>query len=354
MIGSIHFQARHRHDLDLDTLAAGYERALLAIAAVPVTWKLADSSDGSRHGGSGGYRALHAYMAGHQDVFDHLLNYDCTDHRYLTIDGIGMVYRKSESDLQHWFIDSCDATFRPVTAAFLHQQVALCRAALAVPGLEHATVSRGQAHQIHFPLRPPLAGANFAVVTTVDAVDAAYTDPAVFWRAWDTVEPHGHLRLCTRALDLPDPADDVAWLGRTFEASMALARAARPGLTQYDVPRPRPELAPFWTPGPRPDAAGQPVLALVGYDPADHLVEYAGFVPDPEPGFPMPHLLVRDILTLRALQRRKALPDGRPVASVRVVFPSEAMARPERRPIRDCGARLFFLGPAGDLVEITD
>ncbi|MEZ4401268.1 MAG: hypothetical protein R3B06_14675 [Kofleriaceae bacterium] len=265
-----------------------------------------------------------------------------------------MTHRRTDPKRQHWFITSYDEIFRPVTAAFLHQQVALCRAALAVPGLEHATVSRGRTGEIHFPLRPPLAGANFAVVTTVDAVDAAYTDPAVFWRAWDTVEPHGHLRLCTRALDLPDPADDVAWLGRTFEASMALARAARPGLTQYDVPRPRPELAPFWTPGPRPDAAGQPVLALVGYDPADHLVEYAGFVPDPEPGFPMPHLLVRDILTLRALQRRKALPDGRPVASVRVVFPSEAMARPERRPIRDCGARLFFLGPAGDLVEITD
>ena len=248
-----------------------------------------------------------------------------------------------------------DPDVRPPTTDWLHRVVAMCRAALAVPELRGANVSRDFQDHILFPLKPPIASAYHAVITTDADVDAAYLDPTPFWHAWDTIERVGDLRFCTRALDLHDPADDGPWLGRTFFDSMAMARAARPGLTKYDIRRPGPELAPFWEPGPfRDDKAGTPVLTPVGYDATTRTAEYTGFLPDPEPGGPEPHLLVRDIMSIRHMARLKKTSDGRPVDTIRIVFPTEAMARPERRPLLDCGARVYFLGSAGDLIEITD
>jgi hypothetical protein len=40
---------------------------------------------------------------------------------------------------------------------------------------------------------------------------------------------------------------------------------------------------------------------------------------------------------------------------VRIVFPDEAMARRERRPLLDAGARVFYTDPStGGLVEVAD
>ena len=46
---------------------------------------------------------------------------------------------------------------------------------------------------------------------------------------------------------------------------------------------------------------------------------------------------------------------GRPVDTVRIVFLEEWMARRERRPLLDVGARVFFMDPrTGRDVEVTD
>ncbi len=353
MISHIGFFAKHEASTDILPLAEGYERALIAIGQPPRRWLLRDKAQDQKTEGPGGYQTVRDYFAEHDGFYRYLLTFEMDGSRKLDFDGLGIVNPRYRSAA--WHIDSIFKERVPVTPALLRDELALCRASMDIEGLVSACVSPEYPHQNRFPLHPPIAGSNFAVVTTDAAVADAYTEPDVFWRAWDRVEHHGSFRFCTRAIDLPDPSDEIAWLAHTFQRTMALARAAKPGRTQYDIPRPRPEHAPFWEPGNLKDGlAGHPVLAPVGYDPVTHSIEYAGHLPDREPGCPEPHLILQDIRRLRALQRRKATTDGRPVDEVRVVFPSEAMARPERRAIRDCGARLFFLRPNGDLVEITD
>jgi hypothetical protein len=66
-------------------------------------------------------------------------------------------------------------------------------------------------------------------------------------------------------------------------------------------------------------------------------------------------VLVREIYYVRDLVRTKRDPAGRPVEVVRINFDEEWMARQERRPLLDAGARVYFRGSkAGELIEIKD
>ena len=66
-------------------------------------------------------------------------------------------------------------------------------------------------------------------------------------------------------------------------------------------------------------------------------------------------MLIREIHEVRALVKAKQDREGRPVDTVRIVFLEEWMARRERRPLLDVGARVFFMDPkTGRDVEITD
>jgi hypothetical protein len=105
--------------------------------------------------------------------------------------------------------------------------------------------------------------------------------------------------------------------------------------------------------------AGYPALSYVGYEAATRTVEYAGFVartPLARGGEDPRFVLVREIHDLRALIAAKKDAEGRPVDTVRIVFPHEWMARQERRPLLDAGARVFYIDPKADaeLVEMTD
>jgi hypothetical protein len=66
-------------------------------------------------------------------------------------------------------------------------------------------------------------------------------------------------------------------------------------------------------------------------------------------------LVLREIHEVRALVKAKQDRVGRPVDTVRVLFAEEWMARRERRPLLDVGARVFFMDPkTGSDVEIKD
>jgi hypothetical protein len=198
-----------------------------------------------------------------------------------------------------------------------------------------------------FPCHPPLAEANYAVTVADAEVIDAYEDPAVFWRAWSKIEPYGDKKLCVRALD---DLDFLDWLGKTFETTMALARAAKPGKTGYGTIRPSAILSPWWDFGPwDEDKAGDPTLSPVRYDEATKMLELAAFVPAGR------HVLLQEIQMIRTLHLKKKDGKGRPIDEIQIAFigdAAEATARAERRPLRDVGARTFFMRPDGSRVEV--
>ena len=246
---------------------------------------------------------------------------------------------------------------RPPTESWMVAMRRVARAAIAMPEFEYIVLVRDGGHAMAFVPRPPLARSFHVVTITEQQVAEKYDDPDVFWRVWEVVEPIGNVRLCARHLDALEEED---WLARTFDDTMELARHARPKLTYYDSdPYWFPAYAPWWEHGDHQDEkAGFPALTLVGYIADARTVELTGVVtkrPLQEGGEDPRHVLITEIHDVRALVAREQTADGRPVDSVRVVFPEEWMARQERRPLLDVGARVFYMDCAtGALVEITD
>lgn len=224
--------------------------------------------------------------------------------------------------------------------------------ALARNRLAHSTVSiRREDTGLDFVPTPPIARHNHAIETDEASVAAAYENPALFWRQWDQVHKIGAKRLCIRALDAVELPN---WLARTFAGTMDLARDARPNLTEHGAPRKKwdPQLRAFWEPGPySEEKAGMPALSLVRYDAATKTLQYSGFIDkSDEHG----HVLAKELSDLWTVFFDDADDQGRPVAAVHVTFLDEWMARQERRPLRDIGARVFYLNKSGTAVEITD
>jgi hypothetical protein len=240
--------------------------------------------------------------------------------------------------------------YKTISESWLATLVAITREAPSFPGLRSAAVERQATSMTTFVPEPPIAAANHAVLVTDAQVAAAYDDPKTFWKMWK-VESIGTWKLCTRALD---DIDEDRWLARTFESTMALVRAARPGLTKYGVARWKPEMAAWWEFGDYHDEkAGYPALAPLDYDEATRTYDMIGFItktPLEKGGEEPRHVLVREIYFVRDLVRSKRDPAGRPVETVRITFDEEWMARQERRPLLDAGARVFYLGGT----ELTD
>jgi hypothetical protein len=228
--------------------------------------------------------------------------------------------------------------------------IAIVRDVAALPGLRSAAVEHDPTSMASFVPQPPIAEANHAVLATDAEVAAAYDDPKTFWKMWK-VEPIGTWKLCTRAL--ADIEED-RWLARTFESTMALVRAAGPGLTKYGPAYWEPEMAAWWEFGDYQDEkAGYPALAPLDYDEATRTYDMIGFItktPLEKGGEEPRHVLVREIYYVRDLVRSKRDPAGRPVETVQITFDEEWMARQERRPLLDAGARVFYLGGT----ELTD
>jgi hypothetical protein len=241
-------------------------------------------------------------------------------------------------------------------AAWVQTMVKVGRRTLELPAFELAAVKRTPGGFTRFVPEPPVSRTNHFVIATEAEVADAYDDPALFWRTWQTIDRHGEHRLCTRGLD---DLDEESWLGRTFESTMALVRAAKPGLTTYYAAKPYwgEELAAWWEFGDFNDEkAGYPALAPLGYDPETGAFELVGFItttPLAEGGPEPRHVLVREIYELRALARRKQDREGRPIDAVNVIWPERWMAMSERRPLLDVGAHVFYLDDNRQRIPVT-
>lgn len=241
-----------------------------------------------------------------------------------------------------WAVHMERRHYQGFSKPWIRRMVEIAREATKLPGYRSAEVRRQASSHAAFVPEPPIARANHAVVTTEAEVAAAYDDPALFWKMWK-VEPLGERKLCTRALD---DIDEDKWLARTFESTMALVRGAKPKLTVYNKPYWEPEFAVWWEFGDLDDEkAGNPALMPIGYDEADRCFDLTGFITKTplERGGPEPRqVLIREIYEVRQLARGKKDPRGRPIEAVRITFPEEWMARQEKRPLLDAGARVFY------------
>jgi hypothetical protein len=208
-----------------------------------------------------------------------------------------------------------------------------------------------QDKRLDFVPSPPIARHKHIVTTDDAEVAASYTDPELFWRQWKVVHASEQRRLCIRALDAYELPN---YLARTFAGTMDLARNAKPGQTQFGtVNKWEPALRAFWEPGPfAEEKAGLPALEPVGYDPATKTLKYSGFIE--KTGDEHVHVLAKEIVDLYTILDANADDEGRPVEHIEVLFLDEWMARQERRPLRDVGARVFYMGKNGKQVELTD
>jgi len=245
---------------------------------------------------------------------------------------------------------------RAPTEAWVRRLADIGRAVAGSAGFQRSRIERRNNAYGGFVPLPPLARDYHLITTTEAEVTEQYDDPAVYLRAHD-VEPIDGVLVCTRALDM---IHEHAWLSATFESTMALARAAKRGRTVYSKPTWLEDFDSWWSFGDYYyDKGGPPALTLVGYDAATRTLEYTGYcigdVIRNKPGLPATHVHIREIHDLRALVKVGRDGQGRPVATVRIVFPDEEQAQRERRPLLDAGARVFFTDRAtGEDVEIKD
>lgn len=238
-----------------------------------------------------------------------------------------------------------EAESRPELAEWVAVMARVARGSIDFTGFQDVVVGRRPSAYTKFAPSPPLARRYHLVTVTDEEVADAYDDPASYWSAWERVEPIGKIKVCTRGLrDL----DEVSWMARTFESQMALARAAKPGRTDYPTkPHWDDAFAPWWKYGDlNQELAGFPALSPNGYDAETHTLEVVGYVSRSplEQGGPEPrHVLIRELLEMRAIAQKKRDGQGRAVDAVNVVFLEEWMARSERRPLLDAGINVFYL-----------
>lgn len=266
-------------------------------------------------------------------------------------------FTRGEGGRPFWDVEGRYPPETKPTAEWVRRMAELGTVVPTVPGFHYAVLRREQSSTQFVP-EPPLARANHLVTTNEREVADDYDDPDYFWKAWDRIEQVGDIRVCIRALEA---LDDDSWLSETFESTMDLVRRAKPKFTNYVRPgRVEPEFAPWWEYGDyQYERAGNPALSYVGYEAATRTVEYTGFVAKlpyvPSRTDSNRHVLIREIHGLRALVKAKQDAEGRPIDTVRIVFPFEWMARQERRPLLDAGARVFYsTADSVDLIEVTD
>jgi len=240
-------------------------------------------------------------------------------------------------------------------AANLERVIGLCEALFRLPDPPSFIGLARDEHDLWVIPKPPIARLRHAVSTTEDEVRAAYDDPSVFWSAWSTVLEAGDRRLCIRAANESEVRN---YLARTFNDNMALAHHARPGLTEYRLPdlrlqkRLQKEYSDWWELGPVADEkAGLPALTFLGHDPSADVFHYSGFIQrdgKEENG----RVQLRELIEVkdRCYSDEGEDAPGR----VHVVFLEEWMARQERRPLLDVGARVFYYAKDGTKVEVTE
>lgn len=222
----------------------------------------------------------------------------------------------------------------------------LCRHLLNAGVLVRARLFRQGNGAACLPAVPVIGDVTHLIVCLTQEAEAAYDAPEAMWgNGWDAHEQYGDKHLLLRASNgsVDDIADDAVFVNLTLNAQFAMARAAKPKLTEYyTTERLTPEVRAVFE-------AGEGYLNYVGYLPDEQLVEYSGYL---DPGF---HVRPWEISRIDDIVANQSLPDATPVKTVRIVFFTQDMADREKRPLLDVGARVFYMNPQGDpeLLEVT-
>jgi len=222
---------------------------------------------------------------------------------------------------------------------FIADAVEVCRYLLQHGYVEEAALFRDGGGLSSIPDVPLVHTSSHVAVVTEQQVREAYDDSEVFWKTgWDSNETYGKQRLLIRGLDIFAGPD---YLTRILPQQWALARAAKPGLTEYYAPQVEPEEREVYR-------SGSATVDIVGHLAGENLIEFSCAL---EPG---QHINGWEIFDIQDLLESGALPDGRQVDVVRVVFLECATARQEKRPLLDIGARVYCYDDAGELIELSD
>jgi hypothetical protein len=236
-----------------------------------------------------------------------------------------------------WLVD--DGKVTAATLQFQERCVQLCARVMERFPVYAAELSPEDGGATAIPEVPLVTGNSHIVVTNAEEAEELYDDPVAFWNAGWTraVEVDGQV-LLTRALDR---AAGARYLSAIIEHQWDMARAAKPGEAAYTSPVVDEAECEVFN-------AGEPRLHFVGYNAKDQLAEYSCAA---EPG---EHIQGWEIFALHSIVANKALPDGHPLDTVRIVFLEEEAARLEKRPLLDVGCRVYTYRDDGELHELTE
>ncbi len=186
--------------------------------------------------------------------------------------------------------------------------------------------------------QPPLAADALVLCVEKNSIDREYGALERYLAAFDYYEEFEKVVLVTRCLD----SDVRLRRQRLLDSCGALARIAKPRRTLWIPPIP----PPLGVVLERPD---RPALKLAALREPGPVAEYTCSL------LPGQHVHPAEIVSLQALLgRTEALPDGRHVSGVSVVFEDEELARAEMRPLKDIGARVLTRQSSGEPTELSD
>lgn len=170
------------------------------------------------------------------------------------------------------------------------------------------------------------------------------SDVEPFYGSFDRLAEHGwsletcpHGMLATRA---SLAWDELEFVRETMHHQRALARIAPPRATKYYALNMSEPVRRFY--------ASPPATLRAAYLEAEQAAIYTAVLA------PDAHVQGWEIDAIDQIVVDRALPDGRPVAEARVIFPDRATAEREKRPLLDVGARVLFLDASNALVDVPE
>jgi hypothetical protein len=212
---------------------------------------------------------------------------------------------------------------------------------LARGGIRGADGQRPELHRVS-PVRaapdPPCSPAlAHGLLLPASDIEAAYGTLARFAAHGWSLEacPHG-----TLAMRATSASRDLDFVRETMLHQRALARIAPPRKTRYYALDMSDEIQRYY--------ASFPATLRSAYVDAEQAAIYTAVLPRDG------HVQGWEVDAILEILRRRALPDGRPVAEARVIFSDRATAERERRPLLDIGARVLTLDASNALVDVPE
>lgn len=184
--------------------------------------------------------------------------------------------------------------------------------------------------------RPPFGRPEvMAAVLDPEEVADAYADPEAFYAAWGQAERREGLVRVARA---PAGLHDAPYHIAAFESAVAMARAAKPGRTEYFLP--------LLSVDEEEALDARQILDQVGYRDDDQSLEFTALPPEGR------GLGAADVFQILGFLEDGA-GDGSPVERVRVTFADRAAAEPEAGLLHDMGVVVQFFDAGGDVAVLA-